>query len=126
MNRPTRALVPEDFKRLKPSIYLARVACAHLRAFVTGQTPTNAARTMFGDDIATVEIIKAVSTQATTQAANWAQELAHQSVLATIQDAASVSAGAAIIARSLSLNLGRFAPPSSVAKNFRRSMWLAM
>jgi hypothetical protein len=65
---------------------------------------------MFGDaDRVTAEIIKAASAQATTSTAAWAQELAQQATLSLIQDAASTAAGPAIIARAVSLDLGRLA-----------------
>ena len=67
---------------------------------------------MYGErDLVTAELLKtkAATGAATTQQANWARELARTAVLATIQDAASISAGAAIISRSLSLDLGALA-----------------
>ena len=112
MNRPiTRPLVPEDVsRRASPAVYLARAATAHLRSFTTGMTPANAAKAMYGEgDRVTPLIIRAATSAATTQQTGWAAELAQRAVLATIQDAASISAGAAIIARSLSLDLGRLA-----------------
>src|SRR5262249_27672900 len=113
MNRPLGCppLVPEDaFRRANPSIYLARAATAHLRSFVTGQTPINAAKAMYGEaDHVTPAILRSASTAAKTQQAGWAQDLARMAVLATIQDAAPISAAASIIARSLSLDLGALA-----------------
>jgi hypothetical protein len=107
MNKP---LVPEDVgTRKRAAHYLYRAASAHLRGFITGQTPANAARTMYGDDPVTAEIIKAATGQATTATSGWAKDLAQMAVLDVIQDAASISAGAAIIAKSLSLDLGRLA-----------------
>jgi hypothetical protein len=112
MNRPlNRPLVPED-RRINPAASLARAASAHLRSFITGQTPINAAKAMYGEaDLVTAEILrtKAATAAAKTQQAGWAQDLARTAVLATIQDAASISAGASIIARSLALDLGALA-----------------
>src|SRR5262249_38471377 len=109
MNRPlARPLVPEDVRRTNPS--LARAASAHLRSFITGQTPTNAEKAMYGEaDLATPAILRAATGTAKTQQTGWAADLAPTAVLATIQDAASVSAAASIIARSLSLDLGALA-----------------
>jgi hypothetical protein len=112
MNRPpARPLVPEDtFRRVNPSIYLSRAGAAHLRSFITGQTPLNVARSMFGEaDLVTAEIIKAATTPATTTTGGWAREFARTAVLSLIQDAASLSAAASIIARGLSLDLGHLA-----------------
>lgn len=114
MNRPLtrpRPLVPEDnFRRTNPAHYVPRAAAAHLRSFVSGQTPINAAKAMYGEgDLVTPEILKAATSAAKTQQAGWAQDLARTAVLATIQDAASISAAASIIARSLSLDLGALA-----------------
>jgi len=105
------AAIPED-RRISPAAFLARAATAHLRSFISGQTPINVAKGIYGEgDLVTVEILKtkAATTSATTQQAGWARELARTAVLATIQDAASVSAAASIIGRSLSLDLGALA-----------------
>jgi hypothetical protein len=99
--------LPSGMKVAKPSVYLCRAGAAHLRSFITGQTPLSVARSMFGDgDIVTAEIIKSASTPATTVTGGWAQELARTAVLSLIQDAATISAAASAIVRGLSLDLG--------------------
>jgi hypothetical protein len=96
------------YRNVNPAVYVARAGAAHLRGFITGQTPTNAAKAMYGTaDFGTAEIIRAATGQATTQQMGWAKELATTAVLAVVQDAASVSAGANIIGRGLALDLGR-------------------
>src|SRR5262245_57112383 len=60
VNRPL-PLVPEDQTRPKHArgaVYVCRAACAHLRGFVTGATPTNAAKSMFGGDSVTDLILQ--------------------------------------------------------------------
>jgi hypothetical protein len=95
-------------RNINPAVYVARAGAAYLRAFTCGDTPANVARTMFGTgDFGTAEVLRAASGQAQTQQTGWAKELATQAVSAVIQDAASISAGANIIARGLSLDLGR-------------------
>jgi hypothetical protein len=97
----------EDVRpHINPAVYVARAAVAHLRAFTTGETPVNAARAMYGQTDFTAEVIRAATAQATTTTTGWAKELTRASVLAVIQDAASISAGASIIGRGLSLDLG--------------------
>jgi hypothetical protein len=93
---------------INPAVYVARAAVAHLRAFTTGELPAVVARTMYGPtDFGTAEILRAATVQAATGTTGWAKELATQAVLAVVQDAASISAGANIIGRGLSLDLGR-------------------
>jgi hypothetical protein len=93
-------------RSVNPAVYVARAAVAHLRAFTTGETPVNAARAMYGQADFTAEVIRAATAQAATGTAGWAKELTRTSVLAVVQDAASISAGASIIGRGLSLDLG--------------------
>ena len=74
MNKP---LVPEDVKRARPCVYLARAAASHLRAFNTGMTPVNAAKQMFGQDLVTDLILRAPTTPAAISGSSgWAQSLA--------------------------------------------------
>jgi hypothetical protein len=61
MNRP---LVPEDDPRVKHArgaVYVYRAAAAHLRSFVTGATPANAAKAMFGNDGVTDIVLRAAN-----------------------------------------------------------------
>jgi hypothetical protein len=49
-----------DVRKARPCVYLVRVASATLRSFITGATPTNAAKKMFGsDDVVTDFILRA-------------------------------------------------------------------
>src|SRR5262245_16662716 len=78
---PRALSTPADdtgIRRARPSIYLTRAACAHLRAFVSGRgsTPESAARAMFGNDVVTAEILRAATSPASTTASGWAQQLA--------------------------------------------------
>jgi len=93
-------------RNVNPAVFVARAAVAHLRAFTTGETPVNADRAMYGQTDFAAEVIRAATAQATTGTAGWAKELMRASVLAVIQDAASISAGANIIGRGLALDLG--------------------
>jgi capsid protein len=105
MNKPLRPLVPEDIKTARPCVYLIRAASAHLRSFITGATPSNAARSMFADDRVTDVIIRAATTPATTTTSGWAKELAGVAIYDLIQSITSLSAAAEVIDRSLKINL---------------------
>ena len=105
MNKPLQPLVPEDVRRARPSVYLNRAACAHLRSFITGQTPVNAAEKMFGRDLATDTILKAATAPAMTTTTGWAKELAGVAIFDLVQSITSISAAAEVISRGLKLNL---------------------
>jgi Phage capsid family len=106
MNRP---LVPEDDPRVKharAAVYLHRAAAAHLRSFVTGATPANAARSMFGDDSVTDLILRAASAPAAISGtAGWAQALAGVAIYDLVQSITSLSAAADVIDRGLKLDM---------------------
>src|SRR5262245_30138354 len=106
MNKP---LVPEDDPRVKharSAVYVYRAAAATLRAFVTGATPANAAKTMFGNDIVTDLVLRAATMPAAISGtAGWAQSLAGVAIYDLIQSIVSLSAAANIIDRSLKLNM---------------------
>jgi hypothetical protein len=102
MNKP---LVPEDIKRARPAVYLCRAAAASLKSFVTGASPVNAARAMWGDDRITDIILRAVSSPATTGTPGWAQSLAGVAILDLVQSITSLSAAADVIDRALKLNM---------------------
>jgi hypothetical protein len=83
-----------------------RAAAAHLRSFVTGATPTNAAKQMFGNDIVTDLILRAPTAPAAISGtAGWAQALAGVAIYDLIQSTVSLSAAADVIDRGLKLNL---------------------
>jgi Phage capsid family len=105
MNKP--ALVPEDITRrtTRPSVYAVRAGAATLRAFMNGQTPVNAARSMFGDDHITEIILRAATAPAATGVSAWAKEIAGLAIYDLIQATTSLSAGAEIISRALKLNM---------------------
>ena len=93
------------FSRPRPSLYLYRAAAAHIRAFVSRDTPERAAKEMFGRDEVTELLLRAGSTPATTTASGWAQSLAGIAIYDLIQNITSLSAGADLIDRALKLNL---------------------
>src|SRR5215472_6113362 len=102
-----RAAEPER-KFARPSVYLYRAAAAHLRGFVTGVTPANAAKAMFGGegDVVTDLILRAPSSPAAISGTSgWAAGLAGVAIYDMIQDAATYSAGAELIGRGLKINL---------------------
>jgi hypothetical protein len=87
--------LPEDLglKRARPAVYLYRAAAAHLRSFVTGATPANAAKAMFGNDGVTDLVLKAASTPAAISGTpGWAQQLAGVAIYDLIQSTVSLSA----------------------------------
>src|SRR5262249_3373265 len=98
-------LVPEDIRKARACVYLNRAACAHLRSFVTGQTPSNAAERMFGRDPATDVILKAATAPAQTTVPGWAKGLAGVAIYDTIQSIPSISAAAEVISRGLKITM---------------------
>jgi hypothetical protein len=104
----------EELKlRAKPRVYLFRAGAAHVRAHVMKTTPEGAARQLFGHDTVTNAILeravipileRAATSQATTTGTSWASALAHQAIDDTIAAAASLSAGADVIARGTRVN----------------------
>jgi len=102
MNRP---LVPEDVpggvRRARPSIYLYRSAAAYVRAHVMNSTPEAAARSLYGNDVVTAEILKAATTQATTTSTGWAGALAQQAIEDLLLETTVASAASALIQKGL-------------------------
>jgi len=108
MNRPlARPLVPEDnFRRVNPSVYLARAAAAHLRSFVTGGTPRSVAKTMFNDTVTEVILQRAATGPAAISGTQqWAASHAGVAIYDMIQSITSLSAAAEVIDRALKLNM---------------------
>jgi len=129
MNQPSRPFpLPTDLDRPRPSVYMARAATAHLRSFVTGATPENVARSMWGDDAVTGLILRAATGPATTATVGWAKELARIAVLDLIQSVTSISAAAELIDRALKLNLdgvGEYRVPGRVLNAAAAGQWVA-
>ena len=99
-------------RKLRPATHLYRAAAAHLRGFVTGVTPANAAKAMFGGegDVVTDLILRAPSSPAAISGTSgWAASLAGVAIYDMIQDAATYSAGADLISRGLKINLDAIA-----------------
>src|SRR5215471_13119221 len=112
MGRSLTAAPPEDagIKRVRPCIYIYRAASASLRSFITGATPANAARSMFGHDPITDYILRAAVPPAEISGTpGWAASLGGVAVYDVINDAATFSAGAELISRGLKLNMDRIA-----------------
>jgi hypothetical protein len=83
-----------------------RAAAAHLRSYVTGATPANAARSMFGEDRVTDLVIRAASSPAAISGTpGWAQALAGVTIFDFIQSTVSLSAAADVIDRGPKLNM---------------------
>ena len=107
---PRSLSTPTDetgIRRARPSIYLHRAACAHLRAFVNGRgsAPEGAACSMFGNDVVTAEILRSATAPATTTTSGWAQQLAGVAIYDLIASITRLSAGAEVIDRALHLNM---------------------
>jgi len=95
-----------DIRKVRPCVYLVRAASATLRSFVTGATPANAVKAMFGNDVVTDLILRAPTAPAAISGtAGWAQSLAGVAIYDLIQSIVSLSAAANIIDRSLKLNM---------------------
>jgi len=101
--------IKPDFSGLRearPAVYLCRAAAAHLRAFVTNNTPEREARELFGDDGATDIVLRAPTTPAAISGTSgWAASLAGIAIYDLVQTATSLSAAADVIDRGLKLNM---------------------
>jgi hypothetical protein len=112
----------------RPSVYIARAASAALRGYVTGLTPSNAARKMFGNDPVTEYVVRAASAPAETTVSGWAKELAAIGIYDLIATATSISAGADLIDRGLKTNLDGIAElrvPGRVLNASQAGQWVA-
>jgi hypothetical protein len=131
MNKPIKALVPEDLQRraARPSVYLYRAATASLRSFVSdGATPINVARDLWGDDSVTNLVLRAATAPARTDTSNWAQQLATTSVVDFVQSITSISAAAEVIDRALKINLDGIAQaliPARALSAANAGQWVA-
>jgi Phage capsid family len=98
MNKP---FLPEDagLKRARPCVYLHRAAAAHVRSFLTKESPERCAKQMFGNDTVTDMVLRAASSPATVGTAGWAGVLAQQVVDDTVASITSVSAAAGLFTR---------------------------
>jgi len=101
--------LPEDvgLQRKRPAIYAVRAAAATLRSFITGATPTSAAKKMFGDDPITGYVLRGATAPAELTVVGWAQEIGRVAIFDLVQSITSLSAGAEVISRGLQLNLVR-------------------
>jgi hypothetical protein len=109
-------------------VYLFRAAAAHLRGFVTGVTPANAAKAMFGNDPVIEYVLRAATAPAETAVAGWAQELGRIAIYNMIQSITSLSAGAEVISRGLQLNMDGIAEcrvPGRVLNAAAAGQWVA-
>jgi hypothetical protein len=100
--------LPSDLPSAQPraATYLYRAAAAHLRSFVIGATPANAAKAMFGNDSVTDLVLRSASTPAAISGTpGWAQQLAGVAIYDLIQSTVSLSAAADVIDRGLKLNM---------------------
>ena len=94
--------LPSDMKNVRAASLLARAGAAHLKAFITGDTPERTAKAMFGDST----IIKAATTPAMLSGTSqWAASLGGVAVYDLVQDATTVSAAADLIDRGLKVTM---------------------
>src|SRR5262249_34011869 len=99
-------LADERRQFARPAVYLHRAAAAHLRGFITNQTPERAAKELFGDDAVTDIVLRAATTPAAISGTPaWAQQLAGGAIYDLIQSPTSLSAAADVIDRALKLNM---------------------
>src|SRR6516165_6651796 len=100
-----------DVRKARPAVYLYRAAAATLRSYLTGATPTDSVRALYGHDPVTDLILQraAVPPAEITGTSGWASSLAGVAIYDMINDAATFSAGAELINRGLKLSLFRSA-----------------
>jgi len=84
---PLPSDLPSGVRAARPSVYAIRAASATLRGFITGVTPSNAAKKMFGHgDIVTEYVLQRSATApAEIAVAGWAQELGRVAIYDLIQ-----------------------------------------
>jgi hypothetical protein len=130
MNRPFP--LPSDInsgiKLARPAVHVVRAACAHLRSFVTGQTPSNAAEKMFGRDLGTDVILRAATAPAQTTVTGWAKELAGVAIFDLVQSITSISAAAEVISAGLKITMDGIAEhrvPGRVLNAAAAGQWVA-
>ena len=120
---------PERRIAARPAVYLYRAAAAHLRGFITDQTPERAAKELFGDDAVTDIVLRAATTPAAISGtSDWAASLAVVVVYDLVQTAASLSAAADVITRGLKLNMDGIAEcrvPGRVLNAAAAGQWVA-
>jgi hypothetical protein len=101
-NRPFP--IPSDLGIERPNpVY--RAACACLHAHLSGESPIDAARALFGKNYRTELVLRGTTEAAAIGTAAWAKELGHVAIYDVIADATSISAGAELITRGLQLNM---------------------
>jgi HK97 family phage major capsid protein len=126
----TKPLVPEDVgrHRARPSVYLARAACAHIKSHLTRESPMRCAAKMFGDSV-TELVLRGAAAPTMTSVPSWAGVLAQQTVDDTIAELAALFAAPDIINRGTKVKFdsagsirfpGRVAPSATDAGS-----WLA-
>jgi hypothetical protein len=117
-----------DVRKARPCVYLVRAASATLRSFVTGATPTNAAKAMFGYDPVTDVILRSATQPAETATPGWAQEIARVAIYDMVQSITSLSAGAEVISRRLKITMDHIAEhrvPGRVLNPAAAGQWIA-
>jgi hypothetical protein len=131
MSSRAAALAQAEKPRIaaRPAVYLHRAAAAHLRGFITGQTPERAAKELFGDDAVTDIVLRAATTPAAISGTSgWAASLAGVAIYDLVQIAASLSAAADVINRGLKLNMDGIAEcrvPGRVLNAAAAGQWVA-
>jgi hypothetical protein len=127
----TRALVPEDRFRARPSTFVFRAAAAHVRSAASPRgaplSVEGAARQLFGRDDVTELVLKAATAPATTTTTGWAAELAAEAVYDLVATTTSLSAAADIIGRGLRADLtgiARLRVPGRVLNAAQAGTWI--
>src|SRR5262249_45340493 len=129
MVRPISLRFEDDGTRnARPCMYVYKAAAAHLRSYLTGVSPTDSARALYGHDPVTDLILtRAASGPAEiTGTPGWAASLGGVAVYDMIQDAATYSAGAELISRGLKINLDGIAEyrvPSRLQNAAQAGQW---
>src|SRR5262249_37456278 len=108
-----------SIRKARASTYLYRAAASFLRAHAQGSLAEKAARSLFGTDPVTAEILKAATGQATTTTTGWAAELARMAIEDMIAAVALLSAGASSRAAPSSRSMASPAFASPVAPSPR-------
>jgi len=126
---PLPSDLPKGARVARPAVHIARAAAATLRAYTSGQTPSGAARKMFGDsDPVTDYMLRAATAPASTAVSGWAKEIAGVAIYDLVQTITSISAGADVIDRALQTNLDGIAElhiPGRVVNAAAAGQWVA-
>jgi hypothetical protein len=108
----------------RPAVYLVRAAAAHLRGFITGETPQRVASDLFGDSVTDIVLRSATTQAAVSGTSAWAASIAGVAVYDLVQSVTSISAAADLIGRAMKLNMDGIAEQRVPGRTLVAGTWV--